>query len=78
MPRPQRRRSPVSSSTKTEIMVSSAWCFRKNVLHVVGERLDTPMQLILGQAAQPLDRTSSYRGGRKEPMRTPVIGRFSI
>src|SRR2546428_13567066 len=41
-------------------MVYSARCFRKNVLHVVHEQLDTPMQLTLGQDAQHAHISKSY------------------
>jgi len=41
-------------------MLYSARCVRKNVLHVVHEQLDTPMQLTLGQAAQHAHVSKSY------------------
>ena len=41
-------------------MLYSARCFRKNVLHVAHEQLDTPMQLTLGQAAQHAHVSKPY------------------
>jgi len=45
---------------KIVIMLYSARYVRKNVLYVVHEQLDPPMQLPLGQAAQHAHVSKSY------------------